>query len=176
VAQLQSSHKQTAPHAPPLCPERSRRAGVKPQTKRPSRLPPPSHLRYPPPMGLDAVELILRAEELYSTRFTDDEAAQVRTVNDFYRLICSKLNLTPLPNPETPPTLPKISELESLRFLRRRYTPLPHHPRPFPGLLSPSGTSSSPSTPINKQNRGPTKPCQAPQTFKTPATLTKQAT
>jgi hypothetical protein len=83
-------------------------------------------------MGLDAVELILRAEELYSTTFTDDEAAQVRTVGDFYQLICSRLNLTPLTNPQNPPTLPKISEVESLGFLRRRYTHLPPPPEVLP--------------------------------------------
>ena len=76
-------------------------------------------------MGLDAVEIVLRAEEFYSTTFTDHEAAQVRTVNDFYKLICSKLKLDPLENPQTSAKLPSVSE-EEWRFLfLRKSTPLP---------------------------------------------------
>ena len=67
-------------------------------------------------MGLDTVEIILRAEEFYSTTFTDHEAAQVRTVGDFYKLICSKLKIAPLEYPQTSATLPTVSE-EEWRFL-----------------------------------------------------------
>jgi len=35
-------------------------------------------------MGLDAVEIILRSEELFVITIGDDEAAAVRTVGDFY--------------------------------------------------------------------------------------------
>ena len=50
-------------------------------------------------MGLDAVEIVLRTEELFAITIEDDEAGTVRTVGDFYRLICSKLNVTQLPSP-----------------------------------------------------------------------------
>jgi len=38
-------------------------------------------------MGLDAVEIVLRTEELFVITIEDDEAAAVRTVGDFYNLI-----------------------------------------------------------------------------------------
>jgi len=41
-------------------------------------------------MGLDAVELVLRAEEAFDIRISDEEAEKVSTVNDFYELILSK--------------------------------------------------------------------------------------
>jgi hypothetical protein len=50
-------------------------------------------------MGLDAVEIILRTEELFVNG--DDEAAAVRTVGDFYNLTCMKLDVTPLESPVT---------------------------------------------------------------------------
>ena len=40
---------------------------------------------------MDAVEIVLRTEELFAITLTDEEAAAVRTVGDFYRLICSRL-------------------------------------------------------------------------------------
>jgi hypothetical protein len=46
-------------------------------------------------MGLDSVELILRTEEEFSIVISDDEAAEVRTVGDFYKLVLSKLEVTP---------------------------------------------------------------------------------
>jgi len=55
-------------------------------------------------MGMDAVEICLRTEELFALTLTDDEASAVRTVGDFYRLICSKLSLDPLPSPITSAT------------------------------------------------------------------------
>lgn len=50
-------------------------------------------------MGLDSVELVLRAEELFVITIEDEEAAAVRTVGEFYHLICRKLNVSPLPSP-----------------------------------------------------------------------------
>jgi hypothetical protein len=47
-------------------------------------------------MGLDAVEIILRAEELFAIEIQDEEAARVETVGQFYDLICSHLNIVPL--------------------------------------------------------------------------------
>jgi hypothetical protein len=47
-------------------------------------------------MGLDAVEISLRAEELFAIEIQDEEAARVETVGQFYDLICSHLNIVPL--------------------------------------------------------------------------------
>jgi hypothetical protein len=76
-------------------------------------------------MGLDSVELILRAEELFVITIEDNEAEAVRTVGDFYILICAKLNLSPLQSPETSPELPLITIKEKGLLLSRRYTPVP---------------------------------------------------
>jgi acyl carrier protein len=46
-------------------------------------------------MGLDAVEIILRTEDEFSISISDDEAASVVTVGDFYKVVLSKLDLTP---------------------------------------------------------------------------------
>lgn len=46
-------------------------------------------------MGLDAVELILRAEEEFNITIEDSEAERVRTVGDFYQLILTKLDVWP---------------------------------------------------------------------------------
>lgn len=46
-------------------------------------------------MGLDSVELIMRAEEEFNITIEDSEAERVRTVGDFYQLILNKLDLTP---------------------------------------------------------------------------------
>jgi acyl carrier protein len=46
-------------------------------------------------MGLDSVELVMRAEEEFNITIEDSEAEQVRTVGDFYRLILNKLDLRP---------------------------------------------------------------------------------
>ena len=76
-------------------------------------------------MGLDVVELVLRTEDLFAISITDPEAAAVRTVGDFYILICSKLDVTPLPAPITPATLPIITRKEKKSFFREIRTPLP---------------------------------------------------
>jgi acyl carrier protein len=46
-------------------------------------------------MGLDSVEIVMRTEDEFSITLTDDEAGAVRTVDDLYRLVLSKLDLTP---------------------------------------------------------------------------------
>jgi acyl carrier protein len=83
-------------------------------------------------MGLDAVELLLRCEELFSIHLTDDEAAAVRTVGDLYRLICSKLGVTPLPSPITSAELPRITEKEKIFLFLQRHHPLPASPELLP--------------------------------------------
>ncbi len=89
-------------------------------------------LRYPHPMGLDAVEIVLRTEDLFAITLTDDEAAAVRTVGDFYRLICSKLDVTPLPSPVTSADLPTITIKEKKFSIFRAHTPLPAPPEVLP--------------------------------------------
>ena len=57
-------------------------------------------------MGLDVVDIILRTEELFIITVDDDEAATLRTVGNFYDLICGKLELSllqaPLASDKTP--------------------------------------------------------------------------
>jgi len=73
-------------------------------------------MRYSEQMGLDAVEIILRAEELFAIEIGDEEAARVETVGQFYELICSKLQIPPLLSPVTSELLPVITSHEK-RFL-----------------------------------------------------------
>lgn len=47
-------------------------------------------------MGLDAVEIVLRTEGVFTVAISDEEAGEVRTVGDFYVVICQKLGLPPL--------------------------------------------------------------------------------
>jgi hypothetical protein len=83
-------------------------------------------------MGLDAVEICLRTEALFAITLTDEEAAAVRTVGDFYRLICSKLDLTLLPSPVTSAELPIITHKEKKFIILRTHTPLPAPPELLP--------------------------------------------
>ncbi len=83
-------------------------------------------------MGLDAVEIVLRTEQLFAISFTDEEAASVRTVGDFYTLICSKLNVPPLATPVTSAQLPIITHKEKSLFILRKHTPLPAPPELLP--------------------------------------------
>jgi len=83
-------------------------------------------------MGLDSVEIILRAEELFVITIEDDQAAAVRTVGDFYNLICSKLNVTPLPSPVTSAELPEITHKTKTFLFLSRHTPLPAPPEVLP--------------------------------------------
>jgi hypothetical protein len=81
-------------------------------------------------MGLDAVELVLRTEEFFVISIGDDEAASVRTVGDFYNLICTKLDVSALQSPVTPANLPMVTEKVFL-FLQKQ-TPLPAPPEVLP--------------------------------------------
>jgi hypothetical protein len=76
-------------------------------------------------MGLDAVEIILRVEELFAIDIGDEEAAKVETVGQFYELICSKLHLPPLRSPVTSDELPVITQREKVFVFLSRHTPLP---------------------------------------------------
>jgi acyl carrier protein len=76
-------------------------------------------------MGLDAVEIVLRAEELFSIEIGDEEAARVETVGGFYALICSKLHISPLHSPVTSQVLPVITRREKVFLSMVRHTPLP---------------------------------------------------
>jgi hypothetical protein len=83
-------------------------------------------------MGLDAVEIFLRTEELFVITIGDDEAAAVRTVGDFYNLICSKMNVTPLQSPVTSAELPTITHKEKKFLFLSTHTPLPAPPEVLP--------------------------------------------
>ena len=83
-------------------------------------------------MGLDAVEMVLRTEELFVINIGDDEAASVRTVGDFYNLICEKLDVPPLQNPVTPANLPLVTEKEKVFLFLQKQTPLPAPPEVLP--------------------------------------------
>jgi hypothetical protein len=76
-------------------------------------------------MGLDAVEIILRAEELFAIDIGDEEAAKVETVGQFYELICSKLHVSLLQSPVTSEVLPVITHREKVFLVLNRHTPLP---------------------------------------------------
>ena len=83
-------------------------------------------------MGLDAVEIVLRTEDFFIITIEDDEAGAVRTVGDFYNLICAKLSVPSLQSPITSATLPTITEKEkSLLFLYKN-RPLPAPPEVLP--------------------------------------------
>ncbi|MBS1799281.1 MAG: hypothetical protein JSS95_05595 [Acidobacteria bacterium] len=58
-------------------------------------------------MGLDIVELVMRAEEVFNITIEDSDAEQLRTVGDLYELVCKLLNVSPTPNPATPATIHK---------------------------------------------------------------------
>ena len=83
-------------------------------------------------MGLDAVEIVLRTEELFVINIEDDEAAAVRTVGDFYNLICSKLNVNPLAVPITSAELPVITHKKKTFLFLSEHTPLPSPPEVLP--------------------------------------------
>jgi len=76
-------------------------------------------------MGLDSVEIILRVEELFAIQIGDEESGSVRTVGEFYDLICSKLHLHPSRSPVTSEVLPVITQREKLFLFLTRQTPLP---------------------------------------------------
>jgi hypothetical protein len=81
---------------------------------------------------MDSVEIVLRAEELFVIEISDEEAASVRTIGDFYRLICTKLDVSPLESPVTSPELPVITHREKTFLFLARHTPLPAPPDVLP--------------------------------------------
>lgn len=83
----------------------------------------------------DAVEIVLRAEELFDIDIQDDEAATVRTVGHFYELICAKLNMIPIHSPVTPAELPTITQKEKTLLFLYKHTPLPAPPEVLPWSL-----------------------------------------
>ena len=83
-------------------------------------------------MGLDAAEIVLRSEELFVITISDDEAAAVRTVGDFYNLICMKLDVMPSESPVTSAVLPTISQKEKKLLFLYRTIPLPAPPQVLP--------------------------------------------
>jgi len=74
-------------------------------------------------MGLDAVEIILRAEELFAIDIDDEEAAKVETLGQFYELICSKLHIPPSRSPVTSEELPVITHREKVFLFLSHHTP-----------------------------------------------------
>jgi hypothetical protein len=51
-------------------------------------------------LGLDAVEIILRTEEVFAVDLPDSDCSKVNTVGDLYRLLLEKLKL-PYLSPES---------------------------------------------------------------------------
>ena len=49
--------------------------------------------RYPEPMGLDAVEIVLRCEETFGIPIDDEQAGQIATVGQLFEHICAELHL-----------------------------------------------------------------------------------
>ena len=78
------------------------------------------------------MEIVLHTEELFAITIEDGEAATVRTVGNFYDLVCGKLNLIPLLSPVTSATLPEITVKEKTFLFLYRHTPLPAPPEVLP--------------------------------------------
>jgi hypothetical protein len=51
-------------------------------------------------MGLDAVELVMRCEEVFAIDLPHRKLNHIHTVGDLYVLICGELKLTPYENPK----------------------------------------------------------------------------
>lgn len=75
--------------------------------------------------GTRCRRIVLRAEELFVIEIRDDEAATVRTVGEFYELICAKVSIPPLRSPVTSRILPVITHREKIFLFVSRNTPLP---------------------------------------------------
>jgi hypothetical protein len=83
-------------------------------------------------MGLDIVEIVLRTEEFFGITIGNDEAAVVRTVGEFYKLICAKLDVHPFQSPVTSTKLPEVTEKEETLLFLYKYTSLPAPPEVLP--------------------------------------------
>jgi acyl carrier protein len=83
-------------------------------------------------MGLDAVEIILRVEEFFAIDIGDDESGAVRTVGDFYELVCAKLDVPALQSPLTSEELPEVAEQARILLFLYRSTPLAPPPEVLP--------------------------------------------
>ena len=100
-------------------------------------------------MGLDAVEIVLRTEELFVIAINDEEAAAVRTVGDFYSLICTKLHVISLSSPVTSARLPEITREEQGFLSSPDKRHCPHLQRFYRGLRKVSGIAPLLSLSIN---------------------------
>ncbi len=76
-------------------------------------------------MGLDSVEIVVRAEAFLNIALSDGQAAQVRTVGDFYVLVCELLGVEPWKDPVTPNNLPIITEWKKSGLFFRKAVHLP---------------------------------------------------
>jgi acyl carrier protein len=76
-------------------------------------------------MGLDYVEIVLRTEEFFAITIGDDEAGAIRTVGDFYKLICAKLDVISFDSPATSTKLPTVTEKKKTLLFLYKHTPLP---------------------------------------------------
>jgi hypothetical protein len=83
-------------------------------------------------MGLDIVEIVLRTEEFFVITIGNDEAAVVRTVGDFYKLICAKLDVPPFESPVTSTKLPTVTKKKKTLLFLYKHTPLPAPPEVLP--------------------------------------------
>jgi hypothetical protein len=89
-------------------------------------------MSYRDSMGLDSVEIVLRTEEFFEIAISDDDAAKVRTVGDFYVLVCRLLGLVPLTEPVTADHLPVITEWKKSGFFRKAiHLPPPSGVKPW---------------------------------------------
>jgi hypothetical protein len=74
----------------------------------------------------------MRTEELFVITIGDSEAASIRTVGEFYNLVCAKLNVIPLQSPVTSAELPTITHKEKKFLFLSTHTPLPAPPEVLP--------------------------------------------
>ncbi|MDP9049563.1 MAG: hypothetical protein M3O31_02420 [Acidobacteriota bacterium] len=74
----------------------------------------------------------MRTEELFVITIGDSDAASIRTVGEFYNLVCAKLNVTPLQSPVTSTELPTITHKEKKFLFLSTHTPLPAPPEVLP--------------------------------------------
>ena len=83
-------------------------------------------------MRLDTVEIVLRTEELFLITIGDDETATIKTVGDFYKLICAKLGLCPFELPVTSIRLPLVTEKQKKLIFLYKHIRLSAPPEVLP--------------------------------------------